>query len=809
MPLAKDTKLWAPDTSYFTTLKQLDDWAAHPTKKLDAILEYTPRPQPVISSDKGKLLVCHDYKGGYTESPFSPSYTFNFWSSCDIFIYFSHHRVTIPPPGWITAAHRQGVKILGTLIFESGAEPDCLRLLVGNLPSATTAPARHPANSTSLSLPLSPHYARLLAALALQRGFDGYLLNFECPLQGGVEQTRVLAAWIALLRSELVRTVGDHAECIWYDSTIFTGALAWQDRLNSLNLPFFLASTGFFTNYTWPADYPSLSTQYLLSLPPNLTPQQLPNNSNILSSIYTGIDVWGRGSHGGGGFGSYKALEHITSTSPPGQSTALFGPAWTWETQQDNPGFTWDTWWAYERKLWVGLGSTKAKSQVEVPMVPPPRRKRQNEEEEPECPHGPFRPLVEFFERMTPPDPCALPLWTCFSPGVGKGWWVGGVRVMEDGDGWTDLDKQCSVGDLVWPVPELQLEGKGEWEAGSESNIGDLPKTKSEICMSDAWNGGSSLRLRLFSPSAGPTTDIVSEDAVYRNFWLPVQSLGLTIGKTYEATLVYKLESCNADIDLDIGFSVKPLLATDPATFEITPLSLPDSETLLPGGWTKLGITFIIPQNDSQAIPTIKSGIGLSFTVLAETLAQWHAFDVSLLLGQLSVYPARPDHVEPYEPMILWADLTPQLPSPSSSLVPVGGTITWETGITFPDTPNSTITSTEDPVSVFKVPPSTQEYPWFPSFVYFNIYALVHHPVNGTVGQPENSVWIGTSGGTAEGRKCAFGVVWKSLKVLLGLGDGGVGKGKVTFYVQGVTDRGVVLGWERCVYVDVNVDWDV
>lgn len=57
MPLAKDTKLWAPDTSYFTTLKQLDDWAAHPTKKLDAILEYTPRPQPVISSDKGKLLV--------------------------------------------------------------------------------------------------------------------------------------------------------------------------------------------------------------------------------------------------------------------------------------------------------------------------------------------------------------------------------------------------------------------------------------------------------------------------------------------------------------------------------------------------------------------------------------------------------------------------------------------------------------------------------------------------------------------------------------------------------------------------------
>jgi mannosyl-glycoprotein endo-beta-N-acetylglucosaminidase len=164
--------------------------------------------------------------------------------------------------------------------------------------------------------------------------------------------------------------------------------------------------------------------------------------------------------------------------------------------------------------------------------------------------------------------------------------------------------------------------------------------------------------------------------------------------------------------------------------------------------------------------------------------------------------------------MILWADVTPQLPSLSVSLgsrrKPVGGTITWETAVAFPNTPYPTITTADDPVSVFKVPPPTQEYPWFPSFVFFNIYALVH-PVNGIVGQPEEGVWIGTSGGTDEGRKCAFGVMWKGLRGLLGLGDhdGGVGKRKVRFYVQGVTDRGVVLEWERCVYVDVEVDWDV
>ncbi|KAJ7911115.1 hypothetical protein B0H13DRAFT_587151 [Mycena leptocephala] len=35
----------------------------------------------------------------------------------------------MPPPGWITAAHRQGVKMLGTLIFESSGKDDCLLLV--------------------------------------------------------------------------------------------------------------------------------------------------------------------------------------------------------------------------------------------------------------------------------------------------------------------------------------------------------------------------------------------------------------------------------------------------------------------------------------------------------------------------------------------------------------------------------------------------------------------------------------------------------------------------------------------------------
>jgi mannosyl-glycoprotein endo-beta-N-acetylglucosaminidase len=87
-----------------------------------------------------------------------------------------------------------------------------LRLLVGQLPKSKTGPVL----PSSTTLPLSPHYARVLADLAQQRGFDGYLLNFECPLQGGIEQTRALTGWITILQAELEAKVGTHAQAIWY-----------------------------------------------------------------------------------------------------------------------------------------------------------------------------------------------------------------------------------------------------------------------------------------------------------------------------------------------------------------------------------------------------------------------------------------------------------------------------------------------------------------------------------------------------------------------------------------------------------------
>jgi len=68
-----------------------------------------------------KTLVCHDMKGGYLDDSYvhgcsnSKAYCFTQWNLIDTFVYFSHHFITIPPPGWIHAGHSHGVPVLGSL----------------------------------------------------------------------------------------------------------------------------------------------------------------------------------------------------------------------------------------------------------------------------------------------------------------------------------------------------------------------------------------------------------------------------------------------------------------------------------------------------------------------------------------------------------------------------------------------------------------------------------------------------------------------------------------------------------------------
>jgi mannosyl-glycoprotein endo-beta-N-acetylglucosaminidase len=39
------------------------------------------------------------------------AYRLSHWRCIDTFVYFSHHLVTLPPAGWVTAAHLHGTKV--------------------------------------------------------------------------------------------------------------------------------------------------------------------------------------------------------------------------------------------------------------------------------------------------------------------------------------------------------------------------------------------------------------------------------------------------------------------------------------------------------------------------------------------------------------------------------------------------------------------------------------------------------------------------------------------------------------------------
>ena len=67
------------------------------------------------------------------------------------------------------------------------------------------------------------------------------------------------------------------------------GRLSWQNELNSLNKPFFDACDGVFLNYFWSCGNLANSISAL-------------DDDSRKKDIFVGVDVWGRGTYGGGQF---------------------------------------------------------------------------------------------------------------------------------------------------------------------------------------------------------------------------------------------------------------------------------------------------------------------------------------------------------------------------------------------------------------------------------------------------------------------------------------------------------------------------
>ena len=540
-----------------------------------------------------------------------------------------------------------------------------------------------------------------------------------------------------------------------YDSIIINGDLRWQDRLNGLNLPFFLASDSFFTNYTWPNTFPSLSASFLVELDASL----MQGKGKSLHDIFVGIDVWGRGSHGGGGFGSYRAIEHIEPESM-GLSVALFGPAWTWESEESKNGWSWEKWWQYERTLWIGRPQEGEK--VDVPDYP--RRRG-----EPPCTHGEFKPISSFFPDMDPPDPAILPFFTSFCPGAGYSWFVGGKRVLHKKNGWTDVDKQTSLGNCLWPKPNVNWE-----DIIIDEN---LPQTSVSLSFLDAFNGSSSVHIQL----SGSGTSI--KEGSFRCFWIPVQSLTVSSNTIYEAQIVYKA-SCDTG-EIDLALSAKSVDSEKSIT--ITPVA--ESITgCLSNGWSKATIHFqnIPSTSDSNVDYSAPIPIQLGLVIGSAFEDPSEIYNIDVQLGQATVFPARLPAHSPFESRLLWVDCSPIC----SSLATL--CITWETCVSFTTPAKLGTVDPEAPLLPWQLDRSPL---WAPKYMYFNVY-MQRRDVNDGGSMPsEGLLFIGTSG--TDGMDRQFIIDRSSLPEDLRCGP-------VRFYIQGLTDRGLVTPWEHCAYVDFD-----
>uniref|UniRef100_A0A673ICX0 Cytosolic endo-beta-N-acetylglucosaminidase n=1 Tax=Sinocyclocheilus rhinocerous TaxID=307959 RepID=A0A673ICX0_9TELE len=296
-----------PDTTepISCSLKSLDELLSWKRKEASlfnvATVPLASRYPPLHSCPR-RTLVSHDMMGGYLEDRFiqgaevETPYAFYHWEYIDIFNYFSHQMVTIPPAVWTNAAHKHGVLSIGTFITEwTDGEKTCEAFLADEESYCTAA---------DKLVQISHYY-----------GFDGWLINIENVLsETAVKNTGPFLRYLTDQMHERV----PGSVVIWYDSVLKNGTLDWQNKLNDDNRMFFDACDGIFTNYNW--------TEQSLEWMKSYSAAQ-----GRFADIYVGVDVFARGKVVGGKFETNKALNMIRMYE---FSTAIFAPGWVYECHE-------------------------------------------------------------------------------------------------------------------------------------------------------------------------------------------------------------------------------------------------------------------------------------------------------------------------------------------------------------------------------------------------------------------------------------------------------------------------------------------
>ncbi|XP_058508855.1 cytosolic endo-beta-N-acetylglucosaminidase isoform X1 [Solea solea] len=298
------------------TLDELLSWKRSEANPFNvAVVPLAPREPPLADSAR-RTLVSQDMMGGYLDDRFlqgttsDAPYAFYHWHYIDIFNYFTHIMVTIPPAVWTSAAHKHGVVVIGTFITEwTDGAAACESFLKDEESYRAVA---------DKLVQISHYY-----------GFDGWLINIENKLsEVAVKNTPLFLRYLSDQMHERV----PGSLVVWYDSVVENGQLNWQNELNQSNRLFFDACDGFFTNYNWTEEHLERMKDYS-------------GLGGRGADVYVGVDVFARGNVVGGMLETNKSLAVIRKHN---FSVAIFAPGWVYESHDDKTEFrkNQDTFWA-------------------------------------------------------------------------------------------------------------------------------------------------------------------------------------------------------------------------------------------------------------------------------------------------------------------------------------------------------------------------------------------------------------------------------------------------------------------------------
>lgn len=524
-----------PDQPPFAlTLAQTKAWTPHGATASKANISQVPLaerlPAPLNASQaqnqQAQVLYAPDGMnnfGNYLQpQPKANLYSFSNWAQIDVLNWFAGTAdlsVQIPARPWVETAHKNGVKVLGSVflgIAEWGGNPDTAEKLL-----------EQDAEGNFIM-------ADQLLRIVGYYGFDGWLVNQETDLtavkdannqlvlaaNGKPQQDKVrgqqLAAKMLAFMQYLTAKAPAGIEIHWYDAMIADGTVRWQNELNANNQAYLKAdaqaggtagSHAMFLNYWWNGAMVKQSVQRAKAT--GVSPYQL----------FFGADLWPERDAQQAFVQTQWLRDLFDARQQPLTSIALFAPNvnFNFAGDKSTPAYSTfakdprdiDRFYQTEQRLFTGDDLNVA--------VPDPAKR--------------WPGLGAYLSAKTVLT--RLPLVSSFNTGQGLYWFEQGERqpapfltgakdATATSSGWSDISQQ----DLL-PTWQFALQGS----AAAASTM--------QYDFHHGWSGGSSLLLQV--RKAGDLT-------------VPLYQLALTLPATAQLQL---------QLQTDAPGAVELLLQTD------------------------------------------------------------------------------------------------------------------------------------------------------------------------------------------------------------------------------------------------------